>query len=116
MEAKKNYKLSVIEIYAKKGYEILPWKNLLTEIKLNDENINFNIICKLNQCIIEEKYIQLTLSIIDFIIDYGNDSIVKEIASENFLRNFARLASKKSKLNEKVQKCVIFNSKMGIKI
>ena len=108
MEAKKNYKLSVIEIYAKKGYEILPWKNLLTEIKLNDENINFNIICKLNQCIIEEKYIQLTLSIIDFIIDYGNDSIVKEIASENFLRNFARLASKKSKLNEKDQKNVLF--------
>ena len=33
---------------------------------------------------------------------------LKEIASENFLRNFARLASKKSKLNEKDQKNVLF--------
>ena len=121
MENKTTYKLSVIEIYDKKGNDIIPWKNLLTEIKLNDENINYNIISKINQSLIEEKYIKryihLTISIIDFIIDYGNDNLIKDIASENFLRNFARLASKKSKLNKEDQKKnIIFNSKMGNKI
>ena len=84
------------------------WKFLLFDIKSDDPKNNKNIVSKLNKSLTDKINIDLTFDIIDFVINFGNDSIISLIAKEQFLGNFLYLLKKHAHLNEELQKKLIF--------
>ena len=108
MSSQDNNQLNISKIFNTKGKDIILWKCLLYDISIKDLNRHENIISKLNQCLIEDNYIDLTLSIIDFIIDYGNSSIIELVAQRFFLENIKRLLSNKSRADTQTRKMVLF--------
>ena len=109
MNVQEKNKINITEIYNTKGQDKKFWKGLLYEITvLNFNGIHNNIVTKLNQCLLENIDIDLTLSIIDFIIDYGNSNIIKLIVADYFLRNIKILLTNKSDVNKETRRLVLY--------
>ena len=73
---------NILNIFNTKGKHKNSWELFIYDINSNNENINRNIISKLYNCIWENQDLELALVIIDFIIEYGSDSLINEIASD----------------------------------
>ena len=101
-------KLNISLLLDSKGNNKILWENFLKEIMSGNKNLNFNIISKLNQCLIEKENLELAVDIIDFIVDYGKENLVKEIASELFLNNFIHILSVNYKSDKKIQELVLY--------
>ena len=110
-------KTSVIrKIYDTNGKNQNQWKKLLFEIQLDDKNINNAIFSKINNSLIDKVKVDLTIDVIDFIIDYGINSIIDLIANSDLLLNFKHLLKVDSQLNIEAQKKVVFLiQKWGLK-
>ena len=107
MENNKN-KLNILKLLDSKGDDKLLWLQVLKDIISGDDNLNYNIVSKLNQCLIENQNLELAIDIIDFIVDHGSDNLIKSIASEDFLKNLYHILSKKYKADRETQKLVVF--------
>ena len=80
----------VIEILKSKGENKDFWKYFYMEINNNIKNTNYNIISILNNNLILNENVDLTLDIIDFIFDYGSEDIISHITLD-FLKNITNL-------------------------
>ena len=107
MENNKN-KLNISKLLDSKGNDKLLWLYVLKDIISGDDNLNYNIVSKLNQCLIDNENLELAIDIIDFIVDHGADNLIKSIASVVFLKNFNHILSTKYKADRETQKLVIF--------
>ena len=96
---------SIHKIYDSDGKNIYEWKEFLYEININKNKINNEIKSRLNQSFIDKNKIELTSDLIDFIIDYGSNSIIDLISDEKLLENFILLSENSSK---ELQKKVVF--------
>ena len=101
-------KLNISKLLDSKGNNKILWVNLLKEIISGDNSLNYNIVSKLNQCLIDNENLELVIDIIDFIVDYGADNLVESIASKDFLKNFNRILSVNYKSDKETKKLVLF--------
>ena len=98
---------NILNIFNTKGKHKNSWELFIYDINSNNENINRNIISKLYNCIWENQDLELALVIIDFIIEYGSDSLINEIASDFFLHNYIYILSPKYECNQENKKLAI---------
>jgi len=82
--------MRVNEIIKSKGKVKKSWEILFIEISMNLKNNNYNTVSYLNNNLILNKDVDLTLDIIDFIIDYGSEAIIALMTPE-FLNNIKNL-------------------------
>jgi hypothetical protein len=94
-------------IYSSNGKNLNEWQKLLFQINLNEE-IYKDIALDLKQSLIDKYKVELTFDLIDLIIDYGEDEIIKQIANEEFLSIFIDLLRKKHKMPINIQKEILF--------
>ena len=94
-------------IYSSNGKNLNEWQKLLFQINLNEE-IYKDIALDLKQSLIDKYKVELTFDLIDLIIDYGEDEIIKYIANEEFLSLFIDLLRKKHKMPINIQKEILF--------
>ena len=96
------------KIYDSNGNHVKGWKKFLYEINLENTKINDEIFTKINQSILDKESIDLTLDIIDFIIDNGDNCIIDLIATKNFLINIRKLLKVDAIKEIEIQKKIIF--------
>ena len=99
---------NILNVFNTNGKDKNFWELFFYDINSNNENTNKNIASKLNQCIWENQDLQLALDIADFIIDYGLDSLIKEISSDFFLNNFNHILSSDYKCDIEIKKLALF--------
>ena len=99
---------NIQKIYNSNGNHINGWKKFLYEINLENTKINDEIYTKINQSILDKENIGLTLDIIDFIIDNGDNCIIDLIATKNFLINIRKLLKVDAIKEIEIQKKIIF--------
>ena len=99
---------NILNIFNTKGNDKNFWELFFNDINSNNEITNKNITSKLNQCIWENQDLQLALDIIDFIIDYGTDSLITEISSDFFLNNYNHILSSDYKCDIEMKKLALF--------
>ena len=100
--------LSIHKIYNSEGKNKNEWQEFLFEININKKKINKQIISRLDQSFKDKTKVDLTSDFIDFIIDYGCDTVIDLISNEKFLGNFISLIKKSSNSTIETQKKVIF--------
>ena len=94
-------------IYSSNGKNLNEWQKLLFQINLRGK-IYKDITLDLKQSLIDKYKVELTFDLIDLIIDYGEDEIIKYIANEEFLTLFIDLLRKKHKMPINIQKEILF--------
>ena len=109
MEQNKKDVISILsQIFSSNGEDKESWSDLLCSLISGDnENIQKAIIFLKQNLMIKEK-VELTLDIIDFLITYGTQEIIEQIAHKDFLNCILVLLKNKSKSSVEVQKKVIF--------
>ena len=100
--------LSIHKIYNSDGKNKNEYQEFLFEININKKKINKQIISRLDQSFKDKTKVDLTSDFIDFIIDYGCDTVIDLISNEKFLGNFISLIKKSSNSTIETQKKVIF--------
>ena len=102
-------KISFIQrIYDSNGKYIKEWKKFLFEIKMQDSQICKEIKAKLEKSLNDKNNIDLTCDIIDFIIDYGSESMIDLLIEKIFFDKFLGLLKKTTNSPKEIQKKVIF--------
>ena len=102
-------KISFIQrIYDSNGKYIKEWKKFLFEIKMQDSQICKEIKTKLEKSLNDKNNIDLTCDIIDFIIDYGSESMIDLVIEKIFFDKFLGLLKKTTNSPKEIQKKVIF--------
>ena len=105
---KKDVISNLSQIFSSNGENKEAWSDLLCSLISGDnENIQKAIIFLKQNLMIKEK-VELTLDIIDFLITYGTQEIIEQIAHKDFLNCILVLLKNKSKSSVEVQKKVIF--------
>ena len=99
---------SIHKIYNSEGKNKNEWQEFLYEININKKKINNQIITRLNQSFKDKNKIELTPDFLDFIIDYGSNTLIDLISDEKFLGNFISLIKKSANSSTQLQKKVIF--------
>ena len=110
MEQNKKDIISILsQIFSSNGEDNKEsWSDLLCSlISGDDENIKKGITFLKQNLIIKEK-VELTLDVIDFLINYGSKEIIEQIAHKDFLNCILVLLKNKSKSSVEVQKKIIF--------
>ena len=109
MEQNKKDVISILsQIFSSNGEDKESWSDLLCSlISGDDENIKKGITFLKQNLIIKEK-VELTLDVIDFLINYGSKEIIEQIAHKDFLNCILVLLKNKSKSSVEVQKKIIF--------
>ena len=108
MEKKEGTLLNISNIYFAKGENKKFWKKLLYDIISNDRIIIFNIVSELFQSLKKNNNLELSIYIIDFIMDYGSESIIESITKEEFLYYFTKILSNKYETKEENKKLVLY--------
>ena len=99
---------SVSKIYSSNGEDKESWSDLLCNIISSDNKSIKEITSFLKQNLINKEKVDLTLDIIDFLINYGSQEIIEQIAQKEFLNCVLVLLKNKSKSSVEVQKKIIF--------
>ena len=99
---------SINKIISSNGNNKEAWEELLSEINSGNSYTNSDIISNLNQFLINKTNIEITLDIIDFLVNYGTAPIVELIAKKEFLKLILELLKKSSNSNVNIQKKIIF--------
>ena len=99
--------MSVNEIINSHGKSKKSWEKLYIEINIKLMNNNYNTVSFLNNNLILNKKVDLTLDIIDFIIDYGSEDIITLITPE-FLRNIRNLITTRYKSENNILFKILF--------
>ena len=101
--------LSNIEkIFSANGEDKDAWSNYLCDIISGNSKIIQETISTLKQNLINKEKVDLTLDIIDFLIQYGSTEIIEQIAQKDFLNSILVLLKNKSKTSVEIQKKIIF--------
>ena len=95
-------------IYNSNGINQNEWIKLLYQIRSGDLEKYKDIILDLKKSLIDKNNIELTIDLIDLIIDYGEEQIIKQIANEEFLSNFIDLLREKNNLPIYIQKKIVY--------
>ena len=95
------------EILKSKGENKDFWKYFYMEINNNVKNINYNTISILNNNLILNENVDLTLDIIDFICDYGSEDIISHITPD-FLKNITNLMTNNYNTEKSVLEKILF--------
>ena len=99
---------SVSKIYSSNGEDKESWSDLLCNIISSDNKSIQETTSFLKQNLINKEKVDLTLDIIDFLINYGSQEIIEQIAQKEFLNCVLVLLKNKSKSSVEVQKKIIF--------
>ena len=108
MKEENNKSKNISIIISSNGNNKEAWENLLNNIISNDSNINNDIISNIYQFLIEKKYIEINLDILDFIVQYGSFSIIELFVNKNLSKQILELLKNNSKSSLNVQKKIIF--------
>ena len=95
-------------IYNSNGINENEWIKLLYQIRSGDLEKYKDIILELKKSLIDKNNIELTIDLIDLIIDYGEEQIIKQIANEEFLSNFIELLRENNNLPIYIQKKIVY--------
>ena len=102
-----NYELNNINsIYSNNGNQKKDWENFIKDI--NNNSCNEQIIFLLQKNMKENPQNELTVDIIDLIVDYGSPKILNLIAQKQFLDSFLNLLKSETKAGVENQKKVIY--------
>ena len=99
---------NVSKIYSSNGEDKESWSDLLCNIISSDNKSIQETTSFLKQNLINKEKVDLTLDIIDFLINYGSQEIIEQIAQKEFLNYVLVLLKNKSKSSVEVQKKIIF--------
>ena len=95
-------------IYNSNGINQDEWIKLLYQIRSGDLEKYKDIFLELKKSLIDKNNIELTIDLIDLIIDYGEEQIIKQIANEEFLSNFIELLRENNNLPIHIQKKIVY--------
>ena len=98
--------LNINNIYSSKGNSKKDWEYFLKDIN-NDSYID-KIVFFLQKNMQDQPQNELTVDLIDFIIDYGSQKIISQIAQKQFLDTFLNLLKSETKAGLENQKKVIY--------
>ena len=99
---------NVSKIYSSNGEDKESWSDLLCNIISSDNKSIQETTSFLKQNLINKEKVDLTLDIIDFLINYGSQEIIEQIAQKEFLNCVLVLLKNKSKSSVEVQKKQFF--------
>ena len=100
--------LNINSIYLSNGQNKSDWEFFFSDI--NNESTSPKIIALILKKLKEQPTNELTLDIIDYMIDFGNPNTVSLIANKEFLDNFLNLLKSETNAGVEIQKKVIFLS------
>ena len=100
-----NYELNNINsIYSNNGNQKKDWENFIKDI--NNNSSNEQIIFLLQKNMKENPQNEITVDIIDLIVDYRSPQILNLIAQKQFLDSFLNLLKSETKAGEKNKKII----------
>ena len=97
---------NLTRLYETFGRDKQAWINLLS--LTNKSNSLLSVIYFFNQKIMNEPSNPMTLDIIDFLIDFGNINVIREISDEAFMKNVFNILKRSSGSSLDVQKKGIY--------
>ena len=103
MEYKEKKQFHVSQIFNIKQKEKEYYFNLLYDITSNDKNINEKIISRLKRSLKEKTNLILSICVIDFIIDYGTDSINQLITDNEFINIMILISSQEYNIDFEIK-------------
>ena len=108
METKNNPMSNITEILSSDGESKESWNDLLCNIISGNIKAIQETVFFLKQKLISKEKVDLILDIIDFLLNFGSQEIIEEIASKDFLNVILSLLKNKSKSGVNIQKKIIF--------
>ena len=103
-----NNSSNITIILSSNGNDKEAWENLLCDINSDETNISNDVIAILNKNLKDKTNVEITLDILDFLVNYGTPNIVELIAKKEFLKCILDLLKNSSKSSVNVQKKIIF--------
>ena len=104
----KNMLSNLEKIFSVNGEDSVSWSNFLCDIISGNSKIIQETISILKQNLLNKEKVDLTLDMIDFLINYGSSEIIEQIAQKDFLKSILFLLKNKSKASVDIQKKIIF--------
>ena len=98
--------ININNIYSNNGNQKKDWENFIKDI--NNNSSNEQIIFLLQKSMKENPQNEITVDIIDLIVDYGSPQILNLIAQKQFLDSFLNLLKSETKAGVENQKKVIY--------
>ena len=108
MESNKNPISNISEIFSSNGENKESWSDLLCNIITSNPKTIQETVFFLKQKLNNKENVDLTLDIIDFLLNYGSQEIIEELAQKDFLNTILSLLKNKSKSGVNIQKKIIF--------
>ena len=109
MEKNDENMLSNLEkIISANGEDKDAWSNFLCDIISGNSKLIQETLYTLKQNLIKKEKVDLTLDIIDFLINYGSIEVIDQISQKDFLNSVLFLLKNKSKASVEIQKKIIF--------
>ena len=108
MEPKNNPISNISEILSSDGESKESWNDLLCNIISGNTKTIQETVFYLKQKLITKEKVDLILDIIDFLLNFGSQEIIEQIASKDFLNTILSLLKNKSKSGVNIQKKIIF--------
>jgi hypothetical protein len=109
MEENKNDPVSNLStIFSSNGENKEAWSDLLCNVISGDTKKIQEITSFLKQNLINKEKVNLTLDVIDFLLNYGSPEIIEQIAQKDFLSCIIALLKNKAKSGVEIQKKIIF--------
>ena len=103
-----NPQVIISNVISSNGNDKDSWSELLCNITSYSQNSLQETVSILSKNLINKENINITLDIIDFLINYGIPEIIELIAKREFLDNILFLLKNKSKSSVEIQKKIIF--------
>ena len=103
MEHKEKKQFHVSQIFNIKQKEKEYYFNLLYDITSNDKYLNEKIISRLKRSLKEKTNLELCICVIDFIIDYGTDSINQLITDNEFINIMISISSEEYNIDFEIK-------------
>ena len=103
-----NPQVIISNVISSNGNDKDSWSELLCNITSYSQNSLQETVSILSKNLINKENINITLDIIDFLINYGIPEIIELIAKREFLANILFLLKNKSKSSVEIQKKIIF--------
>ena len=98
--------ININSIYSTQGKLKKDWEYFIKDI--NNDSCSDKIVSLLNRNMKDTPKNELTVDIIDFIIDYGNQKMISLIAQKQFLDIFLNLLKSETNAGVEIQKKVIY--------
>ena len=108
METNNNPISNISEILSSNGENKESWNNFLCNIISGNTKSIQETVFYLKQKLINKEQVEIILDMIDFLINFGSQEIIEQIAQKDFLYTILSLLKNKSKSGVNIQKKIIF--------